>query len=97
MKTYKNLTEIKAANAAIGNFFFSPDTMRYFRSRAGKTVIQGRFIVTSEQFDAEALRLYTVRECTSNGHIESRSDFQQFDTMAQALNYAKTLAPSDAK
>jgi len=95
MKTYETLAEIKAANARAGRQFFEPETMQLFRSRAGRMIVQGRFFVTSEQFYAEALRLYTVRECTSNGHIEFRSDFQQFDTMAQALNFAKTLQPSD--
>jgi hypothetical protein len=51
--TYPSMTAFKAANRAAGFFFFSKDTMRFFRSKVESdllTIGDRQFFVTSEQF-----------------------------------------------
>lgn len=81
---YSSVSEIKLANRRAGQHFFDADTMRFFRSRVGDKVYGGRYFITSEQFDDEAPRLYTIREAMPNGHIEDASEFQAYRTRAQA-------------
>lgn len=59
------ITDIKATNADAGWYFFSRNTMRFFRSKIFPTVYQGAggvYFVTSEQPGPSAPREYRVRE-----------------------------------
>ena len=69
-REYRDIGEIEAANAAAGHYFFSPDTMRFFKSRILEGVYGGRYFVTSERGPGMARR-YTIREATSEGHIKT--------------------------
>lgn len=81
---YYTIRDIKAANAAAGHFFFEPATMRFFDSRICRKVLAGGFFVTSERFSASTARLYTVRLCLDNGHVETIGEFQQFSSADSA-------------
>jgi hypothetical protein len=89
---FTNVTEIKRANRENGFHFFAPDTLRYFHSRTAPGVYGGRLFVTSEQFDDDTPRAYTVRYAHDDGSIDDASPFQQFDTLDQARRHAKALA-----
>lgn len=57
------LGEIKTALSSTGSYFFEPDTLRFFNSRASENVYPtpyGTFFVTSER-DSGDPRMYTVR------------------------------------
>ena len=57
------ITEIRKAAEEAGSFFFSADTMRFFKSRVHLTTydgIFGTFFVTSEMFP-NGQRRFTVR------------------------------------
>ena len=62
------IRDIITAHEAAGGFYFTPDTMRFFRSQIRPTVYEGPggiFFVTSEQFVGSAgpqKRCYTVRQ-----------------------------------
>lgn len=90
--TYFTVSEIKQANRAAGKHFFDPATMRFFRSRILRGVIGGKYFVTSEQFDANSPRLYTLHEATPEGDIRTVGDFQAYTYPYQARNAAKRLA-----
>jgi hypothetical protein len=75
---YYTIRDIKAANKAANHHWFEPDTMRFFNSRICRKVLAGGFFVTSERYDCNTPRRYTVRLCLENGHIETIGDFQQF-------------------
>lgn len=65
-KEYIDIKHIKKLNRQAGRFFFSQDTMRFFRSRCPRTAIKignKAYFVTSEQFDDKSPRRYTVRIC----------------------------------
>lgn len=61
------IESIKKADRDAGRFYFSPGSMRFFHSRAGEQVYQGKggvFFVTSEQLDSKSPRKYIVRQFT---------------------------------
>ena len=89
---YLTIAAVRRANKLAGQFFFSPDTMRFFSSRIGRTVYGGRYFVTSEQGPSE-VRRYTVREAMENGHVGNApgSDFQAFGTSRSAQAWARRL------
>lgn len=86
----KTIAEIRAACAEAGCHFFERDTMRFFRSRVeSKHAVQTyrddgeayRFI-TSEQFDDNSPRLFSVREVKLTPKHEHRTigEFQAYST-----------------
>ena len=89
--TYNTLKEIKAANAAAGQHFFEPATMRFFNSRVSARLIAGRYFISSERFDETTPRRYTVRIANDDGTIDTVGEFQQYPTMAQARAAAEAL------
>ncbi|MDJ0364858.1 hypothetical protein QMK33_06810 [Hymenobacter sp. H14-R3] len=94
-KTY-TLSDIKTANRVRGLYFFSRDTLRFFRSRISARVHQGPggiYFVTSEQFDERSPRLYTVR-CfnPASAGIDTVGEFQEHPTAYQAHAEAARLA-----
>ena len=91
MTTFANMSEVRAANHAAGQHWFSPETMRFFRSRIGKTLYGGRYFVSSEQYDYDAPRLYTVREVLPDGSINTVGDFQGYATSADARRAIRKL------
>ena len=89
---YTHITEIRNANERLGHHFFEDGNLRFFRSRIGSSVYGGRYFITSEQFDANSPRLYTIREAKPNGRIDTVGEFQQYASHAQATRAAKKLA-----
>src|SRR4051794_19932627 len=84
--------QIKQANRDAGQHFFSPDTMRFFKSRVMDFVTGGRFFVTSEQNGYSDPRMWSIREAMPDGTIESYSEFQQYSSGAVAKRAAKQAA-----
>jgi hypothetical protein len=78
--------------------WFSPDTLRFFRSR----VAQGGYVtpdgarvyfVSSEQFDYNSPRLYTVRvQDRQTGAIDTLGEFQQYGSRNTADRAAQKAA-----
>jgi len=96
--SYPTIAAIKAANAAAGQFFFSPDTMRFFRSKIeSRSVIGGRYFITSEQFDFRSPRLYTVRRANDDATIDTVGEFQQYDSFRAAQVAARAAAEAEVK
>jgi hypothetical protein len=91
MRTYSSIDQIRQHNAAIGQYFFSSGAMRFFSSRIGREVIGGRYFITSEQFDYNSPRLYTIRECI-DGKVEQVSEFQEYKSGRAARAAARKLA-----
>lgn len=83
-------------------YYFSPDTMRFFRSRVDDTAYLSAdgelaFFVTSEQFVASsgwrAPRAYSVRVFDrTTGDISTVGAFQAFPSLEQARRQAKAEA-----
>jgi hypothetical protein len=92
MTNYASIQDIRAANERAGQHWFSPSTMRFFRSRIGRTVIGGRFFVTSEQYHDGSPRLYTIREALEDGSVETVGGFQAWRSSRDATATARSLA-----
>ena len=86
---------IRRANEDARMYWFSPDTMRFFRSRVLDQVYQGPggiYFVSSER-GPEMPRLYTVRRfCPDTGGVETAEEFQGYAKATQARRVAARLA-----
>ena len=69
------------------NYFFSPDTMRFFSSHVLEFTSPGvyenepgYFFITSEKFDYDSPRLYTIRFMPVNepNRIDEMGEFQEY-------------------
>ena len=63
---WQSIEEIKQANGARGNYWFSEGAMHFFHTRIGETIISGRYFVSSER-PPHGTRRYTVREAQDDG------------------------------
>ena len=100
MKYYR-IEEIKAANRQAGQYFFEPDTMRFFRSRVHYPSYCGPggvFFVTSEKYEnrysgTSMPRMFTIRKFDpATGNVDSVSEFQEFKVRSTAHRAAKRLS-----
>jgi hypothetical protein len=88
----ETIDDVKRANRRAGGHWFSPDTLRFFRGRVGRTLYGGRFFVSSEQFDHDSPRLYTVREVRDGGKdIATVGEFQAYRTNGDAVKRIREL------
>ena len=90
------MQEIKEYNKLAGFHFFDDDTMRFFNSRIGKRLYQGPtgvYFVTSEKFDYDSERMYTVRQF--NPDEKNISTIGEFNQLTQSE--ARTLAIKSAQ
>jgi hypothetical protein len=85
--------DLKRVNAELGEYYFSPDTMRFFRSRVAEGInhtLDGIVFITSEQFDDNSPRLYTIRIMNEEGYVhELACEFQQFKSLREARKHAR--------
>jgi len=88
---FDTMDEVRAANEAIGHYFFSPATRRFFRSRIGSKLYGSKYFVTSEQFDDNSPRLYTIRYVYPDGSITTIGNFQQYVSRGDAVRSIEHL------
>ena len=94
---FRNIRDIKDANRRSGHYFFTPDTMRFFRSRVHDDVYGAGFFVTSEQLNYDSPRYYTVRFARPDGSVTSVSEFQQYASRSGAHAAAARYAALHAE
>lgn len=87
---FSSIPALKAAARNSGSHFFDAAAMRFFNSKIEGGMIGGRWFITSEQFDDESPRLYSVRvvtrdmDATPSLQIDTVGDFQAYATRAEA-------------
>jgi len=92
------LATIKRESAELGSLFFDKGAVRFFNSRLIEHIHEGpggTFFITSEQFDENTPRLYTVRKfdpSKGRGCVETVGEFQQYETSRAAHKAAGRLA-----
>lgn len=88
---WQRISDVRDANAAVGHYWFSKDTMRFFDSRVESALYGGRFFITSEKrgFDDDARRTYAVRVAMDDGKIEQIGTAMNF--IEDARDYAREL------
>lgn len=85
---FNTVDDVRQLAADVGYHWFSPETMRFFNSRIGRTVYGGQYFVSSERYDDSAPRLYTIRKVTYDDgqmSIDTVGEFQQYDTRVDAV------------
>src|SRR5262249_44987045 len=95
VRDYASLAAFKTANRQAGMHFFSAETMRFFASRAATDMIGGRYFVTAERFQGSTHtepRRFTVREAQPDAGGETVGNFQEHDTLDDALHAVACLA-----
>ena len=90
------IDEIKHANEEAGKYFFSPSTLSFFRSRTLCKTFAGPdgvvYFVTSEQFDEDSPRLYTIRVFDpEDGDVDTVGAFQAYETPDEAYAAIEAL------
>ena len=99
MPYFWRMYQLENHNRNNGYHFFSPDTMRFFKSRV-QTVppYKGRVFVTSEVGSFQPSRRYTVRCIRPDGQIDTIGPdpdcggFQYFATRQSAHRFAESYA-----
>lgn len=91
---FANVEEVRQANKAIGNHWFDAGSMRFFNSQVigSDKLINKRFFISSEQFDAGSPRLYTIRLVLPNGEVDTYGEFQAYETRKEAIAAAHKIA-----
>ena len=93
------LDALKRATRDKGQYFFSPDTTRFFDSRYPSYAYKSgslAYFITSERFRHDYPRLYTIRVCDlTTGGIDTVGEFQQYGTRQQAERALKKLLKTE--
>lgn len=88
------IEDMRRINMEKGQYFFSQSTMRFFKSRivTKGQLIKDKYFITSEKFDEDTPRLFTVRKFNSaTGNINTVGEFQGFRTSSEAKRFAMNL------
>ena len=80
---HKTMAQLRKAHMG---YFFSKDTMAFFKSRVESKLYNGTYFITSEQFEDEA-REFTVRKWIDNADIETVGErHASLDDAKNAIN-----------
>ena len=86
---FPSMEEIKDANRAAGLYWFTPETMGFFKSYTKKHLGKGVFV--SSETNPAGTQYFTVRVADSVGNIETFGTFPGFEDSLDATVMAKTL------
>ena len=92
-RTWASVNEVKEANSLLGHHWFSPSTMRFFKSRIITGILYDRYFITSEKacFEDET-RVFKVRIANDNGSVDTVDGQQDgFSSKAKALKFLNKL------
>ena len=90
---FNTLADVRAANAAIGNCWFSKDTMRFWKTRIESSLLKHKYFITSEDkwcFNGRVpQRIYAVRMANEDGSIKTL--VSHLCSKADAKDYVRGL------
>lgn len=96
-----DIEKIKERNQAAGQHWFSPSTMRFFRSRVSNEVELlpngSALFISSEKFISyttghQEPRMFTIRIARADGEIDTIGDFQAYRSRGSALRMMGKIA-----
>lgn len=81
----RTMHQLKQRNAHNGYSFFREDTMAYFNSEVETPLMQGGYFVTSERYDEDGEKQYTLRMADLNtGEIHTIGEFGAYRAIKEA-------------
>jgi hypothetical protein len=90
---FPTIGQLKRAVTDSGSHFFSPDAVRFWRSRVGATLYDGRFFITSESTNprhtARAYRVRWVNHYSDATCLMVNEFKDRFATGAEAARFAR--------
>lgn len=96
---FKSISDVRAANQAIGNHWFDKSSMRFFNTRIVSSLMTrgatkdhpgGRQVfITSERMDETRPLRYTIREALPNGEVDTIGEFQAYSSIEDAKDAIK--------
>ncbi len=90
-----DINQVKNLNESKHQYFFSPDTMRFWHSRTSTTALSNHsetYFVTSERMDFKHPRKYTIRKADmKTGNISRVGGFQAYDNRLEAWTEIKNI------
>lgn len=86
--TFATMREIREANAARGDKWFSPGAYEFFGTVIEAGPIGGALFITSEK-GPHGPRAYSVRVAYRDGQVETAGDFMGHATKAAAIKAAR--------
>jgi len=92
-KTTPKLTiaDVKRINAEKGQYYFTSDTMRFFKSRIESELYNNKYFITSEQ-SPEMERKYSIRKFDKDtGSISTVGEFQAYNSKQSAKEALKKV------
>lgn len=97
---FTSIKEIRDENELVGQHWFSPESLRWFGSKIGRTVYGGRYFITSEQDTYGAWnneRRYTIRVANADSTIDTVGDFGQYATSAEARRAVLAIVKQEGR
>lgn len=70
-----SISELKALHKSNGWHFFDRGAMAFFNSRIESGIIGGRYFITSERFNDDTPRKFTVRTFDERGSVDTLGEF----------------------
>lgn len=90
MEHYENMQQVRNAH----RIWFSPDTMKFFRSIVETDLVKGQYFITSERQKNEENKKYTIRHADHNV-IKTIGKFQQYTSLAEAEKALNDIIESE--
>lgn len=87
---FRDLADFKAKHKAADGHFFDKGAMAFFNSRIESGLLKGGFFITSEAYDEDSARFYTVRQVDESDHRDIET-LGRFDTRSEAMDEIKEL------
>lgn len=92
-QAFTSVGALRNAVTDSGSFFFTPSTMRYWRSRIAPGLIGSRFFITSESMTGErGDRRYWVRWVEESDDPDHKLGVYRFESTFDSLQAARAFA-----
>lgn len=87
---FKNMEEVIEANESAGKYFFSKDTLSFFKSKVESELLYSEYFITSEKACfSDSTRVYNVRRVLPSASIETVE--RGFATKKEAKEYIDNI------
>lgn len=86
----QTIADLKRKNEELGHFFFSPATMKAFKSKIESDILFDRYFITSESNFNNTKREFKIREFRPNGSIINNPFDKKFDNKSDAKAFLKS-------